>query len=154
MLAELLTTDRVRVPLAGHSKADLLRELVALAAADADAATVAGILESVEARERQVSTAMGGGLAVPHGRSDLIHELRLAAGTVQDVRDYESPDGIPVRVAFLVLTPILATGDHVQVLSRIARVMHKPASRDALFAARSPQEFLDVLRQSDVMVQK
>lgn len=154
MLAELLTTDRVRVPLASHSKSELLRELVALAAADADAATVAGILESVEAREHQISTAMGGGLAVPHGRTALVHELRLAAGIVNGVTDYESPDGDPVRVAFLVLTPLEATGDHVRVLSRIARVLHRPASRDALLSARSPAEFLDVLRESDVVVQR
>ena len=154
MLAELLTTDRVRVPLASHSKADLLRELVALAAADADAATVAGILESVEERERQISTAMGGGLAVPHGRSPLVHSLRLAAGIVQDVPDYQSPDGLPVRVAFLVLTPPDATGDHVRVLSRIARVMHNPTSRDALLGASSPDAFLEVLRSWEVAVQK
>ena len=153
MLAELLTTDRVRVPLASHSKADLLRELVALAAADADAATVAGILESVEEREREIGTAMGGGLAVPHGRSALVHELRMSAGTVNAVADYASPEGERVRVVFLVLTPLEATSDHVKVLSRIARVMHKPASREALLSARSPDEFLDVLRESDVVVQ-
>jgi mannitol/fructose-specific phosphotransferase system IIA component (Ntr-type) len=153
VLAELLTTDRVRVPLASHSKADLLRELVALAAADADAAIVAGILESVETREEQISTAMGGGLAVPHGRSALVHELRLAAGTVNGLTDYEAPDGEPVRVVFLVLTPLEATSDHVKVLSRIARLMHKPVSREALLAARSPDEFLAVLRASDVVVQ-
>jgi mannitol/fructose-specific phosphotransferase system IIA component (Ntr-type) len=153
VLAELLTTDRVRVPLASHSKADLLRELVALAADDADAATVAGILESVETREQQISTAMGGGLAVPHGRTAFVHELRLAAGTVNSVTDYESPDGDPVRVVFLVLTPLEATGDHVRVLSRIARVMHRPASREALLGARTPAAFLDVLRKSEVVVE-
>jgi mannitol/fructose-specific phosphotransferase system IIA component (Ntr-type) len=153
VLAELLTTDRVRVPLASHSKADLLRELVALAAADADAATVAGILESVEAREHEISTAMGGGLAVPHGRSALVPELRLAAGIVNGVTDYRSPDGVPVRVVFLVLTPLEATGDHVRVLARIARVMHRPTSRAALLVAQSPDEFLDVLRASDAVVQ-
>ena len=152
MLAELLTTDRVRVPLASHSKADLLRELVALAAADADAAIIAGVLKSVEAREMQISTAMGGGLAVPHGRTPLVQELRLAAGLVNGVADYESPDGEPVRVAFLVLTPLEATGDHVKVLSRIARVMHRPASRTALLAAPTAEEFLSVLRESEVVV--
>ncbi len=152
MLAELLTTDRVRVPLASHSKADLLRELVALAAADADAATIAGIVASVEAREQQISTAMGGGLAVPHGRTDLVDGLRLAAGIVRGVSDYESPDGVPVRVAFLVLTPVQATRDHVKVLARIARVMHRAESRDALLASQTPDEFLDVLRRSDTAV--
>ena len=69
------------------------------------------------------------------------------------VTDYASPDGDPVRVVFLVLTPLKATGDHVRVLSRIARVMHKPTSREALLGARTPAAFLDVLRESEFVVQ-
>ena len=98
MLSELLSTDRVRVPLGSHSKADLLRELVRLAVGDADDTVVSGIFEAVEAREAQVSTAMGGGLAVPHGRTDLVSEVRVAGGIVKDVPDYIALDGSPVKV--------------------------------------------------------
>jgi len=92
-----------------------------------------------------VSTALGGGLAVPHGRTDLVPELRIAAGLVRDVRDYIALDGSPVRVAFLVLTPAAASGRHVKLLSRIARLMHNPESRDALLVAASADEFMRVI---------
>jgi mannitol/fructose-specific phosphotransferase system IIA component (Ntr-type) len=145
LLSELLSTERVRVPLGSHSKAELLRELVRLAVGDADEVTVGGILAAVEAREAQVSTAMGGGLAVPHGRTDLVPEVRVAAGLVRNVPDYVALDGSPVRVAFLVLTPASASGQHVKVLSRIARLMHDPESRDALLASTSADEFVRVV---------
>ena len=149
LLSELLSTDRVRVPLCSHSKAELLRELVRLAVGDADETTVGGILDAVEAREGQVSTALGGGLAVPHGRTDLVPELRIAAGIVGKVPDYVALDGSPVRVAFLVLTPSAASGLHVKLLSRIARLMHNPESREALLASTSADEFMRVIHGAE-----
>ena len=149
LLSELLSTERVRVPLCSHSKAELLRELVRLAVGDADETTVGGILDAVEAREGQVSTALGGGLAVPHGRTNLVPELRIAAGIVGEVPDYVALDGSPVRVAFLVLTPPAASGLHVKLLSRIARLMHNPESRDALLASTSADEFMRVIHGAE-----
>lgn len=148
-LSELLSTERVRVPLGSHSKADLLRELVRLAVGDADENTVRGIVDAVEDREAQVSTALGGGLAVPHGRTNLVSEVRLAAGLVRGVPDYVGLDGLSVRVAFLVLTPMSASSQHVQLLSRIARLMHSPASRESLFASQSAGEFMQVIRTAE-----
>jgi PTS system fructose-specific IIC component len=149
LLSELLSPDRVRVPLGSHSKADLLRELVRLAVGNADDNTVGGILEAVEAREAQVSTALGGGLAVPHGRTDLVLEVSVAAGIVRDVPDYVALDGTPVRVAFLVLTPVAASGSHVKLLARIARLMHNPESREALFASHTAEEFMSVIHAAE-----
>ena len=148
-LSELLSTERVRVPLGSHSKADLLRELVRLAVGDADENTVRGIVDAVEDREAQVSTALGGGLAVPHGRTNLVSEVRLAAGLVRGVPDYVGLDGLSVRVAFLVLTPMSASSQHVQLLSRIARLMHSPASRESLFASQSADDFMQVIRTAE-----
>jgi mannitol/fructose-specific phosphotransferase system IIA component (Ntr-type) len=145
----LLSADHVRVPLCSHSKAALLRELVLLAVGDADENTVRGILDAVEDREAQVSTALGGGLAVPHGRTGLVSEVCVAAGIVRGVPDYVGLDGTPVRVAFLVLTPIAASNQHVKLLARIARLMHDPASREALLASASAEDFLHVIRTAE-----
>ena len=149
MLSELLSTERVRVPLGSHSKADLLRELVRLAVGNADDIIVNGILEAVEAREAQVSTALGAGLAVPHGRTDLVPDVRIAGGIVRDVPDYVALDDSPVRVAFLVLTPLSASGQHVKLLSRIARLMHNPESREALLASTSADNFMQVIHSAE-----
>ena len=151
MLSELLSTERVRVPLGSHSKADLLRELVTLALRDRDVSeeTMGGVLAAVVMREATMSTAMGGGLAVPHGRTDLVPEVYLAAGLAEGVSDYASPDSAPVRAIFLVLTPVEASGAHVKVLARIARILHHADSREALFRSRSAEEFVGVIRRSE-----
>jgi mannitol/fructose-specific phosphotransferase system IIA component (Ntr-type) len=148
VLSELLPPERVRVPLGSHSKAALFRELVDLALGPDGASLSAGVVAAVEAREADVSTAMGGGLAVPHGRTDLVSDVRLAAG-IANVPDYSGPDGAPVRVVFLVLTPLACTGQHVKVLARIARLMHNPVSRAALLAAGSADDFVAVVRQAE-----
>ena len=148
-LSELLSTDRVRVPLRSHSKAELLRELVLLAVGDAAETVVVGIVDAVEAREAQVSTALGGGLAVPHGRTDFVAEVHLAAGIVRGVPDYTGLDGSPVRVAFLVLTPMAASREHVKLLSCIAKLMHDPASREALLTSTSPDGFMSVIHSAE-----
>ena len=142
MLSELLSTERVRVPLGSHSKADLLRELVHLALGDADEETVRGVLAAVELREAEVSTAMGRGLAIPHGRTEFVDAPHMAAGLVEGVRDYASPDGSPVRVVFLVVTPPGGATTHVRILSRIARLMHQPESQARLLGARTAGEFV------------
>jgi PTS system fructose-specific IIC component len=139
----------VRVPLGSHSKADLLHELVRLAAGDSGDQTIGGIVDAVEAREAQVSTALGGGLAVPHGRTDLVPEVRIAAGIVRNVPDYIALDGTQVRVAFLVLTPMAASGQHVKLLSRIARLMHNPESREALLASPTAGDFMQVIHTAE-----
>lgn len=149
MLSELLPTERVRVPLGSHSKADLQRELVRVALGDVEEAAVDRVVAAVREREDCSSTAMGAGLAVPHGRTDFVHEVRLAAGLVRGVDDYVGPDGIPVRVAFLVLTPEHAAGQHVKVLSQIARVMHDPEVRASLLAAKTSTEFLVAIRRAE-----
>lgn len=149
LLSELLSTERVRVPLGSHAKAELLRELVQLAVPEAEPQAFAGIVAAVEDRESQVSTALGGGLAVPHGRTNLVGELRMSAGLVRQMRDYDAPDGLPIDVVFLVVIPDAATGQHVKVLSRIARLMHGSASRAALVGAHDAAEFVRVLRRSE-----
>lgn len=149
VLSELLPAAQIRTPLLSRDKSALLRELVALALPSADVETRDGVLSAVLARETEVSTAMGGGLAVPHGRTDLVPEVRVAAGLVRDVADYAAPDDAPVEVAFLVLTPPHEASRHVRLLARIARLLHTPSSRSALLGARTAEEFRQVVLASE-----
>ena len=149
MLTELLPTERIRVPLGSHSRHALLRELVEMALPDADPATVATVFQSVLLREAIASTAMGEGLAVPHGRTDAVRELRMAAGIVQAVDDYLAPDGVPVRACFLLLTPEADGGAHLKVLGRLARLMRRDDLRAALYAVPDAPGFAAVLQRSE-----
>ena len=149
LLSELLAPARVRVPLRSQTKDALLRELVELAAGDRHADAVESMLASVREREQVLSTGIGGGVAIPHGKTPLIDELVVAAGVTARPVDFDALDGAPVELCFLLVGPESAAGAHVKALSRISRLLRRDALRDALTGAASADEFLRVIRDSE-----
>jgi mannitol/fructose-specific phosphotransferase system IIA component (Ntr-type) len=151
LLSALLPPERIRVPLGSHSRHALFRELVELALPDADAATRETVFQSVLARESIASTAIGDGLAVPHGRTDAIPALAAAAGLAAGVEDYKAADGVPVRLCVLVITPEADAGVHLKILGRLARLMRKAEQKDALFAAPDASAFHALLVRAEAV---
>ena len=121
LLSELLTAERVRVPLKSHSKDALLRELVELAAAGRDPSVVDAILTSVREREQVLSTGIGAGVAIPHGKTTCVDELVLSAGVSPVPVDFDALDGQPVQLFFLLVGPESASarGREEQVAHRV-----------------------------------
>jgi mannitol/fructose-specific phosphotransferase system IIA component (Ntr-type) len=151
LLSELLAADRVRVPLRSQTKDDLLRELVELATAGRDDAAVDAILESVRQREQVLSTGIGGGIAIPHGKTAQVNQLVLAAGVCATPVEFDALDGQPVQLVFLLIGPESAAGAHVKALSRISRLLRRETLRDGLRAVRSGEEFLALVRESEAV---
>jgi mannitol/fructose-specific phosphotransferase system IIA component (Ntr-type) len=150
-LSELLQGSRIKVPLGGATKDDLLRELVDLVAPPADAAARDAILAAVREREQLLSTGIGSGVAIPHGKTPVVDELVLAAGVAARPVDFDALDGQPVEVFFLLVGPESASGAHIKVLSRISRLLRREQLRNSLRAAKSSDEFLDVVRASEAI---
>lgn len=93
------------------------------------------VFDSLFARERLGSTGLGQGIAIPHGR---IKGLKNASGAflrLQEPVPFESPDGRPVQLLFVLLVPEQATEQHLQILSELAQRFSDPAFRDELIAA-------------------
>jgi nitrogen PTS system EIIA component len=116
LLSDLLTPERVKVPLAGSSKDEVLRELVQLAVPTAGAVALDSIVTAVRDREKLLSTGIGSGIAIPHGRTSAVDSLILAAGVAPDPIDFDALDGKPVSLFFLLLGPESAAGAHVRAL--------------------------------------
>jgi mannitol/fructose-specific phosphotransferase system IIA component (Ntr-type) len=148
-LTELLTADRVRIPLQARSKESLLRELVDIVAADESEADRREILRAVEEREAVLSTGIGHGVAIPHGKSQVVGELRMAAGTTVEPVEFDALDGQPVGLFFLLVGPETAAGPHIKALSRISRLVRRDDVRDRLAHARTPAEFLHALHEAE-----
>lgn len=148
-LTELLAPERVRVPLAGQSKDELLRELVELATGGRGPEVADALLRSVRERESVLSTGVGEGIAIPHGRTPLLDSLVMAAGVCARPVPFDSLDGEPVELCFLLAGPESAAGAHVRALGRISRLLRRDALRDALRACRSPSDFLALVRESE-----
>jgi mannitol/fructose-specific phosphotransferase system IIA component (Ntr-type) len=148
-LTELLTPDRIKIPLASSEKEDLLRELVELAGAGVAGPEREALLQAVLDREAVLSTGIGGGVAIPHGKSPAVDSLVLAAGVAPQGVDFEALDGQPVQLFFLLVGPEAAAGEHVKALSRISRLLRRDTFRSRLAAAADPREFYRILSEAE-----
>jgi mannitol/fructose-specific phosphotransferase system IIA component (Ntr-type) len=149
LLTELLTVDRIKIPLEATTKDELLRELVAVLGTVRRGDEQEEILRAVRERESVLSTGIGHGVAIPHGKSAAISELRMAAGRVAAPVDFDALDGQPVELLFLLVGPESAAGPHIKALSRISRIVRRDEVRDRLIAARDAGEFLRALQEAE-----
>lgn len=149
LLSELLSIERIKIPLEAQNKDDLLRELVAVAAEPASGPARDDLLRAVREREAVLSTGIGHGVAIPHGKSSAVGELRMAAGRAAAPVDFDALDGQPVSLFFLLVGPESAAGPHIKALSRISRLVRKDDVRGKLVAARTPREFMDALKEAE-----
>jgi nitrogen PTS system EIIA component len=144
LLTELLTPDRIVVPLAATDKpgviAELTRHLVNRSGGSFDE-----VLEAVLEREAVLSTGIGFGVAIPHARSAGVRDLIVVGGRTGAGVAYDGIDGEPVRLFFMIVGPEESAGLHVKILSRIARLVRIDAVRRELTEARTPDEFHHVL---------
>ena len=151
LLAGLLTPERIRVPIRGTEKRAILSELLSLVA-DVGQPDFGDILRVVEERERVLSTGIGHGVAIPHGKSQRVRELRLAAGISTAPVAFDALDGQPVRLFFLLIGPEATAGEDVKTLGRITRLVRREPLRERLLAARDAGEFYRLLCEAERQV--
>jgi mannitol/fructose-specific phosphotransferase system IIA component (Ntr-type) len=147
ILAELLTPDRIRIPIEARDKVGVIEEMCAFLADRAGAAPDAAtrIRDAVLAREEVLTTGIGGGIAIPHGKSEEVGDLVLVAGRTAHPVDFDSLDEKPVRLVMLLVGPESAAGSHVKALSRISRTLRSRVTRRRLIEAATPQDFHETL---------
>ena len=149
LLSELLSADRVRVPLGSRTKEEMLRELVELAVADRGPRIVETVLAAVRDREAVLSTGIGHGVAIPHGKTPAVDQIVMAAGVAREPVEFDALDAHPVEIFFLLIGPESASGAHVKALSRISRLLRREQLRAALRSAPDVDAFLRVIRESE-----
>jgi mannitol/fructose-specific phosphotransferase system IIA component (Ntr-type) len=144
----MLTPDRVVLPLAARDKRGAIAEL-ARVLVDHTGGSVDEVLSAIEERESVLSTGVGFGVAIPHARCAEVRELTMVAGVSAVPVPYDSIDGEPVRLFFLIVGPEASAGLHVKILSRIARLVRRDGVRKQLVESRTPDEFYDILRDAE-----
>lgn len=148
LLTDLLTIDRIRIPLQATTKEDLLRELVEVIVAQG-VQEPEEILRAVREREAVLSTGIGNGVAIPHGKSAAVPDLVMAAGRTANPVEFDSLDGEPVQLLFMLVGPETAAGPHIKALSRISRLIRKDSVREHLIKAQSAEEFFRGLKEAE-----
>jgi nitrogen PTS system EIIA component len=138
LVAKLLPASQVVLGLAVSSKKRLFEQLGYLF--EARHGIPKGVVfESLFARERLGTTALGRGIAIPHGRIKGLKEALGAFVRLEQPLPFDAPDGKPVSLVFAMLVPEQATDRHLEVLSELAQMFSDPALREALAAAPDAQ---------------
>jgi len=100
----------------------------------------AEVFESLFSREKLGSTALGYGIAIPHGRIKHLKETACAFIRLKTATDFDAPDNLPVDLVFVLLAPAAATDIHLQILGELAAMFSDAAFRDSLRAAPDAAE--------------
>lgn len=127
---------------------DLARRIAATGVVH-DAADLANRLLE---RERLGCTGLGAGIAIPHCKLKDVGEIVLAIASCPGGVDFHSPDGVPVTLIFLILSPAQMPALHLQALARISRLLKAPGVADALRQAATPEAFAAALREAEAAI--
>ena len=148
-LADLITQDLILPDMQSMGKRDAIFELAALVAGQECSALQETIARILMERERLASTAIGNEIAIPHGKLNSMQKLVLALGRSKQGLDFESVDGKPTRLFFVLLAPENSTGIHLKALARISRLCKEPSFCSRLLEAADSREMYDVLCTED-----
>jgi PTS system nitrogen regulatory IIA component len=130
----------------GIDKYEALRELIHQAPVFREINSIDSFEKAVIDREKLQSTGLGHGVAVAHGRARGMNRVLIALGVSQPGIPFESPDGLPVRLLFVIASPPHLSLDYLQALSTLVRCLRHPPVRDELLAGSDPAEIEARLR--------
>lgn len=151
-LSSILDPACVVLDVGGGTKADVLARLAAPIAARRPDLDGAALLAELVRREEESSTAIADGIAIPHARPACRPEVTAAFGRSPSGVDFDSLDGRPTRLLFVVVSPASEPGLHGSWLAHIARVLSDAATRSALLDAATAADVLAVLgRREDAV---
>lgn len=148
-ITDILTEQFVRTNVPGATKDEILNAVIDIAAASERVLDKEKLREAIFDREKIMSTGVGSGFAIPHGKTDAVTDIVGAFAITAQPIDYKSLDEQPVRIIFLLIGRESMVGPHIKLLSRISRLMNKEDFRKKLLGAHSPAEVLEIFKQEE-----
>ena len=150
-IMDFLSQKAIVMDIRSTKKEEVIQEMVdaLIAAGDIDKRFSAKLVESLMARESLGSTAIGLGLAIPHAKCDAVTKLVAAFGLSKKGIDFDSLDGEPVYIFFLLVAPQDSAGPHLKALARISRLLKDKYFRDALRSCQQAEAVIDIISQED-----
>ena len=148
-ITELLDKRSIRIDGAPKSKNEALDHMVELMAKSGKINDLEAYRQEVYRREEEGTTGVGEGIAIPHGKGAFVDKPGLAAMVVKDGVDYDSLDGEPVHLIFLIAAPNTKDNVHLDVLSKLSVLLMDEDFSRALQNAKSPEEFMKIVDEAD-----
>ena len=153
-ISEFLCKEALTNDLKATSKTEVIQEMVDLLI---DAGAIEKkyknkVIEVLMAREALGSTAIGQGIAIPHGKSDSTDQLVAALAISKKGIDFDSLDGEAAHIFFLLVAPIDSAGPHLKALARVSRLLKDKFFRESLKNTKTSKEMLELISREDVRV--
>jgi mannitol/fructose-specific phosphotransferase system IIA component (Ntr-type) len=144
--AQYLNHSNIILSLSGKTHDEVIVELVDAISREGNG-DKGKILKSIYTVEDVKNTAVGRGVAIPHGRTDAISHLKLAFGRSERGVNWGSPDGHPVQIVWLVVNPAGQADEYLKVLSQITKISRRRDCRKAIMHAKNKAEIIRIVKE-------
>ena len=153
-ISDFLSKEAVCTDLKSESKSEVISEMVSILVDGGiiEKKNKNKIVEGLLAREALGSTAIGSGIAIPHTKSDTVSQLIAALAISKKGINFDSLDGEPAHIFFLLIAPADSSGPHLKALARVSRLLKDKFVRDSLKNAKTIKDIMDIVSQEDFRI--
>lgn len=148
-IQELIKKNGIIIDLKATGKIEALNSIARFLCSINGLTNTEEVCAKIIERETEMSTGIGFGIAIPHGRLNGINKLCMAAARSAEGIDFDALDDQPVRLIFMMVSPANTSEEHTLALSLLSRIMSYEEVRDKLFNASTPDEFLDIITNAE-----
>ncbi len=148
-ICDILNTSLIKVGLSSSNKYDVFDELISLFVDNGLLDDKASAMEAVVTREEKMSTGIAPYVGIPHGKVPEVKDVLIALGISRDGIEYDSLDGLPVKVVFLVLSETGNPGPHLRVLSRISNLIKSSSFVESMIGAADSSQVLSLISEQE-----
>ncbi|GBD93490.1 PTS system fructose-specific EIIABC component [bacterium BMS3Abin05] len=152
-ISEFVSEDLVLLDVQGKTKEEILKRVIEnLVQKRVELKNPGRFYEEVLERERLGGTGIGGGVAIPHARTENVNRMIVTFSRIKEPVDFESEDRLPVRLIFLIAVPIRGLKSYLTTLAKISRMVRPEKAREMLLNAASPGEVISLIRQIETEI--
>lgn len=148
-ICEILKVEHILPEFTVEAKEDIINQMIDLFNGDERINDLDTVRTTVIEREKIMSTGVGNGFAIPHGKTDAVNEIVAGFAKTKNAIDFEALDGQNVNLVFLLVGKENMVGPHIKLLSRISRMMNKTEFREKLINANSSEEIYNIFCEEE-----
>ena len=148
-ICEVLKPENVIPELQGTTKEEIIDELINLFKDDPRVSDITEVKKAVLEREKIMSTGVGHGFGIPHCKTNKVTEILAAFGKTKQPVDFDSLDGKPVNLLFLLIGKDNLVAPHIKLLSRISLLMNKGEIRESLLTAKTASDMYKIFQEEE-----
>jgi nitrogen PTS system EIIA component len=150
-IMDFLNKKAITIDIKAEDKEGVVRELVGLITAATGLENKEELTTAIMMRESLGSTGIGQGIGIPHAKCQCVKQLVAAFGISQKGVNFDSLDGEPVYIFFLLIAPEESAGPHLKALARISRILKNKHFRETLRKAKDEKEILRIIQEEDAI---